>query len=154
MCYPLDTVRRQMQMKGSPYKSVLDAFPGELWCFCRNLFLCSGHQCYLPIGTLVATASATYLHVYNLKLIKFDNFSFSVSHEIFLWKTQLNLKTNTFLSWMTVWSIFWSVVWFFMSLKFFSAQSMTITCFIVSYSYKLSNLVYSGFSSCRKSWGS
>ncbi|KAJ6993019.1 Mitochondrial carrier protein [Populus alba x Populus x berolinensis] len=27
-CYPLDTVRRQMQMKGTPYKSVLDAFPG------------------------------------------------------------------------------------------------------------------------------
>ncbi|KAJ8898964.1 hypothetical protein K2173_008465 [Erythroxylum novogranatense] len=27
-CYPLDTVRRQMQMKGSPYKSVLDAIPG------------------------------------------------------------------------------------------------------------------------------
>ncbi|XP_010923043.1 probable envelope ADP,ATP carrier protein, chloroplastic [Elaeis guineensis] len=28
MCYPLDTVRRQMQMKGSPYNTVLDAFPG------------------------------------------------------------------------------------------------------------------------------
>ncbi|XP_072992934.1 thylakoid ADP,ATP carrier protein, chloroplastic-like [Typha latifolia] len=28
MCYPLDTVRRQMQMRGSPYNSVLDAFPG------------------------------------------------------------------------------------------------------------------------------
>ncbi|CAK9139948.1 unnamed protein product [Ilex paraguariensis] len=28
MCYPLDTVRRQMQMKGSPHKTVLDAFPG------------------------------------------------------------------------------------------------------------------------------
>lgn len=28
MCYPLDTVRRQMQMKGSPYDTVLDAFPG------------------------------------------------------------------------------------------------------------------------------
>ncbi|XP_010253868.1 PREDICTED: thylakoid ADP,ATP carrier protein, chloroplastic [Nelumbo nucifera] len=28
MCYPLDTVRRQMQMKGTPYKTVLDAFPG------------------------------------------------------------------------------------------------------------------------------
>lgn len=28
MCYPLDTVRRQMQMKGSPYTTVLDAFPG------------------------------------------------------------------------------------------------------------------------------
>uniref|UniRef100_A0A6M2ECN4 Uncharacterized protein n=1 Tax=Populus davidiana TaxID=266767 RepID=A0A6M2ECN4_9ROSI len=27
-CYPLDTVRRQMQMRGTPYKSVLDAFPG------------------------------------------------------------------------------------------------------------------------------
>lgn len=27
-CYPLDTIRRQMQMRGSPYKSVLDAFPG------------------------------------------------------------------------------------------------------------------------------
>ncbi|XP_018826264.1 probable envelope ADP,ATP carrier protein, chloroplastic [Juglans regia] len=27
-CYPLDTVRRQMQIKGTPYKSVLDAFPG------------------------------------------------------------------------------------------------------------------------------
>ncbi|KAF5737235.1 hypothetical protein HS088_TW13G00114 [Tripterygium wilfordii] len=27
-CYPLDTVRRQMQMKGTPYKSVLDAIPG------------------------------------------------------------------------------------------------------------------------------
>ncbi|XP_052171889.1 probable envelope ADP,ATP carrier protein, chloroplastic [Diospyros lotus] len=28
VCYPLDTVRRQMQMKGTPYKTVLDAFPG------------------------------------------------------------------------------------------------------------------------------
>lgn len=28
MCYPLDTMRRQMQMKGSPYKTVIDAFPG------------------------------------------------------------------------------------------------------------------------------
>ncbi|KAH1039927.1 hypothetical protein J1N35_041670 [Gossypium stocksii] len=27
-CYPLDTVRRQMQMKGTPYKSVLEAIPG------------------------------------------------------------------------------------------------------------------------------
>ncbi|TQD87808.1 hypothetical protein C1H46_026660 [Malus baccata] len=27
-CYPLDTVRRQMQMKGTPYKTVLDAIPG------------------------------------------------------------------------------------------------------------------------------
>ncbi|GJZ12027.1 probable envelope ADP,ATP carrier protein, chloroplastic [Tanacetum coccineum] len=26
-CYPLDTVRRQMQMRGTPYKSILDAFP-------------------------------------------------------------------------------------------------------------------------------
>lgn len=30
MCYPLDTVRRQMQMKGSPYNNVFDAFPGIL----------------------------------------------------------------------------------------------------------------------------
>lgn len=29
-CYPLDTVRRQMQMKGTPYKTVLDAFLGKL----------------------------------------------------------------------------------------------------------------------------
>ncbi|KAF9599135.1 hypothetical protein IFM89_035414 [Coptis chinensis] len=28
MCYPLDTVRRQMQMRGTPYKTILDAFPG------------------------------------------------------------------------------------------------------------------------------
>eukprot|EP00250_Pteridium_aquilinum_P019213 c24345_g1_i2 orf=163-1767(-) len=28
MCYPLDTVRRQLQMKGTPYMTVLDAFPG------------------------------------------------------------------------------------------------------------------------------
>ncbi|KAL5710287.1 hypothetical protein ACHQM5_020871 [Ranunculus cassubicifolius] len=28
MCYPLDTVRRQMQMRGTPYKTVLDAIPG------------------------------------------------------------------------------------------------------------------------------
>ncbi|XP_062006168.1 probable envelope ADP,ATP carrier protein, chloroplastic [Rosa rugosa] len=27
-CYPLDTVRRQMQMRGTPYKTVLDAIPG------------------------------------------------------------------------------------------------------------------------------
>ncbi|KAM7259243.1 hypothetical protein ACFE04_014984 [Oxalis oulophora] len=27
-CYPLDTVRRQMQMRGSPYNSVLDAISG------------------------------------------------------------------------------------------------------------------------------
>lgn len=30
LCYPLDTVRRQMQMRGSPYNTVLDAFPGML----------------------------------------------------------------------------------------------------------------------------
>ncbi|KAK1264918.1 hypothetical protein QJS04_geneDACA011475 [Acorus gramineus] len=29
MCYPLDTVRRQMQMRGSPYRTVLDAIPGN-----------------------------------------------------------------------------------------------------------------------------
>ncbi|CAH9068196.1 unnamed protein product [Cuscuta europaea] len=28
MCYPLDTIRRQMQMRGAPYKNVLDAFVG------------------------------------------------------------------------------------------------------------------------------
>ena len=28
-CYPLDTVRRQMQMRGTPYKSVLEAIPGN-----------------------------------------------------------------------------------------------------------------------------
>ncbi|KAL5227603.1 hypothetical protein ABZP36_015868 [Zizania latifolia] len=28
MCYPLDTVRRQMQMKGSPYNTIFDAIPG------------------------------------------------------------------------------------------------------------------------------
>ncbi|XP_073275041.1 probable envelope ADP,ATP carrier protein, chloroplastic isoform X1 [Primulina huaijiensis] len=28
MFYPLDTVRRQMQMKGSPFKTIFDAFPG------------------------------------------------------------------------------------------------------------------------------
>lgn len=33
MCYPLDTVRRQMQMKGSPYNTILDAFPGKLPIF-------------------------------------------------------------------------------------------------------------------------
>lgn len=27
-CYPLDTIRRQMQMKGTPYRTVLDAFVG------------------------------------------------------------------------------------------------------------------------------
>ncbi|GKC11988.1 probable envelope ADP,ATP carrier protein, chloroplastic, partial [Tanacetum coccineum] len=26
-CYPLDTVRRQMQMRGTPYKTILDAIP-------------------------------------------------------------------------------------------------------------------------------
>ncbi|OMO85702.1 Mitochondrial substrate/solute carrier [Corchorus olitorius] len=26
-CYPLDIVRRQMQMRGTPYKSVLEAIP-------------------------------------------------------------------------------------------------------------------------------
>lgn len=30
MCYPLDTVRRQMQMKGTPYVTILDAFPGNV----------------------------------------------------------------------------------------------------------------------------
>ncbi|KAK1365505.1 Thylakoid ADP,ATP carrier protein, chloroplastic [Heracleum sosnowskyi] len=27
-CYPLDTVRRQMQLKGTPYETIFDAFPG------------------------------------------------------------------------------------------------------------------------------
>lgn len=31
-CYPLDTVRRQMQMRGTPYKTVFDAFSGILEC--------------------------------------------------------------------------------------------------------------------------
>lgn len=30
MCYPLDTVRRQMQMRGTPYVTVLDAIPGRI----------------------------------------------------------------------------------------------------------------------------
>lgn len=30
MCYPLDTVRRQMQLKGTPYVTVLDAIPGNV----------------------------------------------------------------------------------------------------------------------------
>ncbi|GLT77621.1 hypothetical protein SLA2020_491890 [Shorea laevis] len=30
-CYPLDTVRRQMQMRGTPYKTILDAFPVLYW---------------------------------------------------------------------------------------------------------------------------
>ncbi|KNA08430.1 hypothetical protein SOVF_162680 [Spinacia oleracea] len=29
-CYPLDTIRRQMQMRGTPYNTVLDAFTGIL----------------------------------------------------------------------------------------------------------------------------
>ncbi|KAI8030718.1 hypothetical protein LOK49_LG01G01889 [Camellia lanceoleosa] len=29
MCFPLDTMRRQMQMKGTPYKTVLDTFSGN-----------------------------------------------------------------------------------------------------------------------------
>ncbi|CAN1276791.1 Probable envelope ADP,ATP carrier protein, chloroplastic [Linum perenne] len=29
-CYPLDTVRRQMQVRGAPYKTFFDAFPGIL----------------------------------------------------------------------------------------------------------------------------
>jgi solute carrier family 25 phosphate transporter 23/24/25/41 len=33
-CYPLDTVRRQMQMRGTPYNTVLDAFPGKLLSLC------------------------------------------------------------------------------------------------------------------------
>lgn len=32
-CYPLDTVRRQMQMRGTPYKNVLDAIPGNFMVF-------------------------------------------------------------------------------------------------------------------------
>lgn len=28
-CYPLDTVRRQMQLKGTPYNTVFDALSGE-----------------------------------------------------------------------------------------------------------------------------
>lgn len=32
-CYPLDTIRRQMQMRSTPYNTVLDAFSGNLkWC--------------------------------------------------------------------------------------------------------------------------
>lgn len=27
-CYPLDTARRQMQLRGTPYKTVLDALSG------------------------------------------------------------------------------------------------------------------------------
>lgn len=32
-CYPLDTVRRQMQMRGTPYKSIPEAFAGKLICY-------------------------------------------------------------------------------------------------------------------------
>ncbi|GJR78909.1 probable envelope ADP,ATP carrier protein, chloroplastic [Tanacetum coccineum] len=31
-CYPLDTVRRQIQMRGTPYKSILDAFSAIVAC--------------------------------------------------------------------------------------------------------------------------
>ena len=39
MCYPLDTVRRQMQMKGTPYNTIFDAIPGS--CLNRPPFICS-----------------------------------------------------------------------------------------------------------------
>ena len=46
MCYPLDTVRRQMQMRGTPYKTVLDAIPG------KSLFLVSSFKLDIQYGTL------------------------------------------------------------------------------------------------------
>ncbi|RWW04141.1 hypothetical protein BHE74_00050918 [Ensete ventricosum] len=33
MCYPLDTARRQMQMKGSPYSNIFYAFPANLYIY-------------------------------------------------------------------------------------------------------------------------
>jgi solute carrier family 25 phosphate transporter 23/24/25/41 len=36
-CYPLDTVRRQMQMRGTPYKSIPEAFAGKLIYFIMQL---------------------------------------------------------------------------------------------------------------------
>lgn len=35
-CYPLDTVRRQMQMRGTPYKSIPEAFAGKLHIRARS----------------------------------------------------------------------------------------------------------------------
>lgn len=41
-CYPLDTIRRQMQLRGTPYTTVLEAFAGEdyfgLLFSVRNLY--------------------------------------------------------------------------------------------------------------------
>lgn len=53
-CYPLDTIRRQMQMKGTPYRTVLDAFVGMYLILIANIlwthFLlgkCNTYSCYL-----------------------------------------------------------------------------------------------------------
>ena len=48
-CYPLDTVRRQMQMKGNPYKSVLDAFPGKVHKHIENRY---AWRCLLSLKLL------------------------------------------------------------------------------------------------------
>lgn len=56
MCYPLDTVRRQMQMKGSPYSNIFYVFPG-------NIFICM--QCLLFIGDAMITSYFCFLlHVH------------------------------------------------------------------------------------------
>lgn len=49
-CYPLDTVRRQMQIKGTPYNTVFDAFTGED-CFCLLLtsIACIQYVCMLVL---------------------------------------------------------------------------------------------------------
>lgn len=46
-CYPLDTVRRQMQLRDTPYMTILDAFSGEgcscllfsAWNLCHHIFI-------------------------------------------------------------------------------------------------------------------
>lgn len=38
-CYPLDTIRRQMQMRGTPYKNILDTCSGIIF-FLQDYIFC------------------------------------------------------------------------------------------------------------------
>jgi hypothetical protein len=45
-CYPLDTVRRQMQLRGTPYTTVLEAFAGEDYsCLLFKNLVCVLYYC-------------------------------------------------------------------------------------------------------------
>jgi len=68
MCYPLDTIRRQMQMKNSPFRTITEAVPGTphpplcLFTLQRSGFRATSAKCPYtssPFGTITEAVPGT-----------------------------------------------------------------------------------------------